>query len=130
MAMDMNTAFDLEVREHCPQAEVVYGQFHVAARHGRGRPGQHAKSMTTLHEKWRNTADSCSCATGKTSRMSMHCNCRNSRLPISLGTVCALKDTLKDYQQYPQRSVKAGNACDLGYTIQKTVIWQPCSTLF
>ena len=27
--MDMNTAFDLEVRKHCPQAEVVYDLFHV-----------------------------------------------------------------------------------------------------
>ena len=35
VAMDMNTAFDLEVREHCPQAEVVYDLFHVVARFGR-----------------------------------------------------------------------------------------------
>ena len=26
--MDMNTAFDLEVKQHCPQAEVVYDLFH------------------------------------------------------------------------------------------------------
>ncbi|WVM94506.1 hypothetical protein ULG90_22175 [Halopseudomonas pachastrellae] len=25
--MDMNTAFDLEVRQHCPQARVVYDLF-------------------------------------------------------------------------------------------------------
>jgi len=35
VAMDMNTAFDLEVRAHCPQAEVVYDLFHVVARFGR-----------------------------------------------------------------------------------------------
>ncbi len=35
VAMDMNTAFDLEVRQHCPQAEVVYDLFHMAARFGR-----------------------------------------------------------------------------------------------
>ena len=35
MAMDMNTAFDLEVQQHCPQAEVVYDLFHVVARYGR-----------------------------------------------------------------------------------------------
>ncbi len=35
VAMDMNTAFDLEVRRHCPQAEVVYDLFHVVARYGR-----------------------------------------------------------------------------------------------
>jgi len=35
VAMDMNTAFDLEVRKHCPHAEVVYDLFHVVARYGR-----------------------------------------------------------------------------------------------
>ena len=35
VAMDMNTAFDLEVGKHCPQAEVVYDLFHVVARFGR-----------------------------------------------------------------------------------------------
>ena len=35
VAMDMNTAFDLEVRKHCPRAEVVYDLFHVVARFGR-----------------------------------------------------------------------------------------------
>jgi len=35
VAMDMNSAFDLEVRAHCPNAEVVYDLFHVVARFGR-----------------------------------------------------------------------------------------------
>ncbi len=35
VAMDMNTAFDLEVRQHCAHAEVVYDLFHVVARYGR-----------------------------------------------------------------------------------------------
>jgi transposase len=35
VAMDMNTAFDLEVRLHCPQARVVYDLFHVIAKYGR-----------------------------------------------------------------------------------------------
>jgi len=35
VAMDMNTAFDLEVKRHCPQAEVVYDLFHVVALYGR-----------------------------------------------------------------------------------------------
>jgi transposase len=35
VAMDMNTAMDLEVRQHCPNAEVVYDLFHVVARFGR-----------------------------------------------------------------------------------------------
>nr|WP_061960051.1 ISL3 family transposase [Cupriavidus pauculus] len=33
--MDMNTAYDLEVRMHCPKAEVVYDLFHVVAKYGR-----------------------------------------------------------------------------------------------
>lgn len=35
VVMDMNTAFDLEVRAHCPNAEVVYDLFHVVAKYGR-----------------------------------------------------------------------------------------------
>ncbi len=35
VAMDMNTAFDLEVRKHCPHARVVYDVFHVIAKFGR-----------------------------------------------------------------------------------------------
>lgn len=35
VAMDMNTAFNLEVRQHCPQARVVYDLFHVVAKYGR-----------------------------------------------------------------------------------------------
>lgn len=35
VAMDQNTAFDLEVKKHCPNAEVVYDLFHVIAKYGR-----------------------------------------------------------------------------------------------
>ncbi len=35
VAMDMNSAFDLEVKANCPNAEVVYDLFHVIARFGR-----------------------------------------------------------------------------------------------
>jgi len=35
VAMDMNAAFDLEVKLHCPRAEVVYDLFHVVAKYGR-----------------------------------------------------------------------------------------------
>ena len=35
VVMDMNTAFDLEVQAHCPNAEVVYDLFHVVAKYGR-----------------------------------------------------------------------------------------------
>lgn len=35
VAMDMNTAFDLEVQRWCPQARVIYDLFHVIAKYGR-----------------------------------------------------------------------------------------------
>lgn len=35
VAMDMNTAYDLEVREHCPNARIIYDLFHVVAKYGR-----------------------------------------------------------------------------------------------
>ncbi|PPU91899.1 ISL3 family transposase [Xanthomonas populi] len=35
VAMDMNTVYDLEVKQHCPNAEVVYDLFHVVAKYGR-----------------------------------------------------------------------------------------------
>jgi len=35
VAMDMNTAFDLEVQAHCPNARIVYDLFHVVAKYGR-----------------------------------------------------------------------------------------------
>lgn len=35
VAMDMNTAMDLEVKAHCPNARVVYDLFHVLAKFGR-----------------------------------------------------------------------------------------------
>jgi transposase len=35
VGMDMNAAYALEVRERCPQAEIVYDLFHVVAKYGR-----------------------------------------------------------------------------------------------
>ena len=35
VAMDMNSAYELEVQAHCPQAEVVFDLFHVVAKYGR-----------------------------------------------------------------------------------------------
>ena len=35
VAMDMNTAFDAEVKHWCPKAKVVYDLFHVVAKYGR-----------------------------------------------------------------------------------------------
>ena len=35
VAMDMNAGYEAEVRAQCPQAEIVYDQFHVVAKYGR-----------------------------------------------------------------------------------------------
>jgi transposase len=35
VAMDMNTAYELETRMHCPQVEIVFDLFHVIAKYGR-----------------------------------------------------------------------------------------------
>lgn len=35
VGMDMSTAYEQEVRLHCPQAEIVYDLFHVVAKYGR-----------------------------------------------------------------------------------------------
>lgn len=34
VAIDMTTAYELEIRDHCPQAEIVYDLFHVVAKYG------------------------------------------------------------------------------------------------
>ncbi|MBU5926443.1 transposase [Enterobacter sichuanensis] len=57
VAMDMNTAFELEVREHCPQAKVVYDLFHVIA--------------------------GCCCVTRRTYRKDMRSGCQSYWQPIS-----------------------------------------------
>lgn len=35
VVMDMNSAYEQEVRHHCPQARIVYDLFHVVAKYGR-----------------------------------------------------------------------------------------------
>jgi transposase len=35
VAIDMTTAYELEIKAHCPRAEVVYDLFHVVAKYGR-----------------------------------------------------------------------------------------------
>jgi transposase len=35
VAIDMNTAYELEIRDHCPNARIVYDLFHVVAKYGR-----------------------------------------------------------------------------------------------
>lgn len=35
VAIDMTTAYELEIKAHCPRAEIVYDLFHVVAKYGR-----------------------------------------------------------------------------------------------
>ncbi len=35
VAIDMTTAYELEIKAHCPQAQVVFDLFHVVAKYGR-----------------------------------------------------------------------------------------------
>ena len=35
VAIDMNTAYEFEIRAHCPRAEIVYDLYHVVAKYGR-----------------------------------------------------------------------------------------------
>jgi transposase len=35
VAIDMTTAYELEIKAHCPQADVVFDLFHVVAKYGR-----------------------------------------------------------------------------------------------
>src|SRR6056297_57264 len=35
VAIDMTTAYELEIHAHCPQSEIVYDMFHVVAKYGR-----------------------------------------------------------------------------------------------
>jgi len=35
VAIDMTTAYELEIKAHCPQADIVYDLFHVVAKYGR-----------------------------------------------------------------------------------------------
>lgn len=35
VAIDMTTAYELEIKAHCPQAEIVFDLFHVVAKYGR-----------------------------------------------------------------------------------------------
>ncbi|WP_337961847.1 transposase [Burkholderia mallei] len=35
LAIDMTTAYELEIKEQCPQAEIVFDLYHVVAKYGR-----------------------------------------------------------------------------------------------
>jgi len=72
VAMDMNTDFDLEVKQHCHQAEVVYDLFHVVARYGREVIDRIRIDQANLlrddkpARRWSSRAAGCCCAIVKT----------------------------------------------------------------
>ena len=71
VAMDMNTAFDLEVKQHCPQAEVVYDLFHGGSLWPRGGgPGARVEQANALkainrREKWSKVRVGCRYVIGR-----------------------------------------------------------------
>lgn len=111
VAMDMNTAYDLEVRQHCPHAEVVYDLFHVVAKYGRD-----VVDRVRVDEANRLRADKPARRVIKTSRWLLLRNRENVpadqivRLDELLAankallTVYLLKDDLKQLWRYRSRA--------------------------
>ena len=72
VAMDMNTAFGLAVRQHCSKARLVYDIFHVVAKYGREVIDRVRidEANRLLHDKparkATNKPDGCYCATRQT----------------------------------------------------------------
>jgi transposase len=111
VAMDMNSAYDLEVRQHCPHAEVVYDLFHVVAKYGR-----EVVDRVRVDEANRLRADKPARRVIKTSRWLLLRNRENVpadqivRLDELLAankallTVYLLKDDLKQLWRYRSRA--------------------------
>ncbi|MGO1073875.1 ISL3 family transposase [Lysobacter sp. CA199] len=111
VAMDMNSAYDLEVRLHCPNAEVVYDLFHVVAKYGR-----EVIDRVRIDEAHRLRADQPARRVLKTSRWLLLRNREN--VPAgkavhldellaanrALLTVYLLKDDLKQLWRYRSRA--------------------------
>ena len=87
VAMDMNTAYDLEVRAHCPNAEVVYDLFHVVAKYGREvidrvRVDEANRLRGDRRRgEWSRHRAGCCCATARTFRPSRPCSWTNCWRP-------------------------------------------------
>ena len=108
VAMDMNTVFDLEVRQRCPKAEVVFDLFHVVALYGR-------KVIDRIRVDQANAlkADKAARQVIKRSRWLLLRNRENLKAEQavrldellaanqSLATVYVLKETLKDVWYAP-----------------------------
>lgn len=110
VAMDMNTAYDLEVKQHCPNAEVVYDLFHVVAKYGR-----EVIDRVRVDEANRLRADKPARRVVKTSRWLLLRNRENvpAEKAVQLDellaankallTVYLLKDDLKELWRYRSR---------------------------
>lgn len=114
VAMDMNGGYEAEVREHCPQARIVYDLFHVVAKYGR-----EVIDRVRVDEANRLRADQPARAVVKGSRWLLLRNRRNIRKHAdrvklrellqaneSIATVYILRDDLKHLWEYR----RAGNA--------------------
>lgn len=105
--MDMNGAYEEEVRAHCPQAEIVYDLFHVVAKYGR-----EVVDRVRVDEAHRLQADPAARQVVKGSRWLLLRNRENipseQRVQLrellaanqALATVYVLKDDLKHLWDY------------------------------
>ncbi len=133
VAMDMNTAFDLEVKQHCPRAEVVYDLFHMVARYGREVINRIRVDQSNALRQ-----DKVARKVIKQSRWLLLRNRENLKDEQAvqlqeilkanqpLATVYVLKDALKDIWYAP--SVReAGAAGGAGCATPGTVAWPRCN---
>jgi len=77
IAMDINTAMDLEAQHHCPNARIVYDLFHVLAKFGREvidrvrvDQANQLKDNRARRRVIKRSRSGCCCATATTSPMS------------------------------------------------------------
>lgn len=107
VVMDMNGAYEQEVREHCPHARIVYDLFHVVAKYGR-----EVIDRVRVNEATRLRADKTARKVVKTARWLLLRNrgnlCDEDMIKLkellaankSLATVYVLKDDLKHLWEY------------------------------
>ncbi len=116
VAMDMNGAYEQEVRSHCPNAQIVYDLFHVLAKYGRevvdkvraeeGRRLQQADPSRKLVQgsRWLLLRDRANLSQDNEVRLSELLAANRNLFKVYL-----LKEDLKDLWQYrhPAGALKA-----------------------
>ena len=135
VAMDMNTAFDLEVKRHCPQAEVVYDLFHVVARYGREVIDRIRVDQANLlrddkpvrkvvkQSRWLLLRNRENLKDGQAVRLQ---ELLAANQPLA--TVYVLKDALKDVWYAPAYE-RAGGAGEVGCGMLGTAVWRRSNAL-